>query len=100
MASHNIQQLWAVNNTCLRNKSINLCLQFRRTLRSGLECVAIFFGDFVKLVRYIACRYLVMVTDRSVTLKLRKRQVHAVAERVPAEMSVILWIGEIFLNNL
>ena len=41
-----------------------------------------------------------MVTDRSVTLKLRKRQVHAVAERVPAEMSVILWVGEIFLTNL
>jgi hypothetical protein len=52
------------------------------------------------LVRYIACRYLVMVTGRSVTLKLRKRQVHAVVERVPAEMSVILWIGEMFLINL
>jgi hypothetical protein len=52
------------------------------------------------LVCYIACKYLVMVTGRSVTLKLRKWQVNAVAESVPAEMSVILWIGEIFLTNL
>ena len=41
-----------------------------------------------------------MVTGRSLILKLRKRLVHAVAERVLPEMPVILWIGEIFLTNL
>jgi len=51
-------------------------------------------------VSFIAWRYLVMVTGRSLILKLRKRLVHAVAERVLPEMLVILWIGEIFLTNL
>jgi hypothetical protein len=35
-----------------------------------------------------------------VILKLRKKLVHAVAERVLSEMSVILWIGEILLTNV
>jgi putative Ca2+/H+ antiporter (TMEM165/GDT1 family) len=43
------------------------------------------------LVRFIACRHLVMVTGRSVILKLRKKLVHAVAELVLSEMSVVLW---------
>ena len=52
------------------------------------------------LVHFIACRHLFMVTGRPVILKLRKKLVHAVAERVLSEMSVILWIGEIFLTNV
>lgn len=52
------------------------------------------------LVRFIACRHLVMVTGRPVILKLRKKLVHAIAERVLSEMSVILQIGEIFLTNV
>jgi hypothetical protein len=74
-----------------------VCLLLRRTLSSRLECVDILFGDFVMLVSCIECGYLVRVTDRSVILNLRERLVHAVAERVLPEMSVILWIGEIFL---
>jgi uncharacterized protein (DUF4213/DUF364 family) len=61
---------------------------------------SIFFGDFVMLVSCIACRYPVMVTGQTVILKLRERLVHAVAESVLPEMSVILWVGEIFLSNL
>jgi len=41
-----------------------------------------------------------MVTGRSVILRLRKKLVHAVAELVLSGMSVILWIGEIFLTNV
>lgn len=52
------------------------------------------------LVRCIAFRYLVIMTGLSVILKLRKRSVHAVAERMLTVLSVILWIGEIFLINL
>jgi len=102
VASHELNSYGYFTNVCLRNKSINLCLLFRRTLHSGLECVdrRMFFGDFVKLVRFIACRYFVMVRSRFVILKSRKRLVHAVTERVLPEMSVILWIGEIFLTNL
>ena len=51
------------------------------------------------LVRFIACRYLVMVKGRSVILKLGKKLVRTVAERVLSETSVILWIGEILYIN-
>jgi hypothetical protein len=60
----------------------------------------IFFGGLVVLGICIAYRYSVMITGRSVILKLREWLVHVVAESVLPEMSVILWKGEILLSNL